>query len=80
MPKIPVTIIVEDSAMKSFPRIARAVKKAGMHVSKEMPTIGQMTGEVDSIQLAKVSRVAGVQTVETGADTFRLPPPTSKNQ
>lgn len=59
-----VVLSVSDSHMKSFHRVAKAARAAGLSVDQEMPDLGVLTGSIEVENRDALTRIAGVESVE----------------
>jgi hypothetical protein len=79
MSKVTVTIAIADDHLKQLSEVVSRLRAAGLEVQQVMAEIGVVTGTCDSSQVAGLSNVAGVESVE-GDRTIRLAPPDSPIQ
>jgi len=79
MPKVAVTIAIADDYLSQLAEVISRLRAAGLEVQQVMGEIGVVTGTCDSSQMAGLSKVAGVESVE-GDRTIRLAPPDSPIQ
>jgi hypothetical protein len=69
-----VVVSVDEGRLGEFPRMVRALRRAGLHVEREMASLGTVAGSASEQALPKLEAVEGVAHVER-ARTFQLPPP-----
>jgi hypothetical protein len=74
MSPITVSIAVDEAHQAQIVEVAAALQAQGLKVEQTMPTIGVITGTVDSSQINGLSQVAGVIAVEQ-EQGVQLPPP-----
>jgi hypothetical protein len=79
MPKVSVSVSVDDEHLDRFADVVEACKKAGLSVEQRLDAIGVMTGSIDSAKVEQLHKVKGVADVE-GARRFQLAPPESDIQ
>ena len=79
MPKVTVTIAIADDHLNQVAEVVNHLRAAGLAVQQVMAEIGVVTGTCESSQVAALSHVAGVDSVE-GDRTIRLAPPDSPIQ
>jgi hypothetical protein len=76
---VKITISVADEKMDRMSDVVADLKKAGVNVEQTLDSIGTIVASVDEANLASVSQVPGVGSVEREG-TFQLPPPDSDVQ
>jgi hypothetical protein len=79
MSKIKVSISVDDTHIAEILDVAQRLQSAGMEVEQTLPSIGVISGSIDSDQVDFLYRIAGVQHIESDRN-YQLPPPDSDIQ
>ena len=79
MPKVKLSVSVDDAHLERFQEVVRACKAAGMDVEEALQTIGVITGTIDSAKLDALRGVPGVAHVEAER-RYRIAPPGSDVQ
>ena len=79
MSKVAVTIAIADDYLSQVTEILSRLRAAGLEVQQVMGEIGVVTGTCDTAQMAGLSQVEGVESVE-GDRPIRLAPPDSPIQ
>jgi hypothetical protein len=79
MSLVTVSVAVDEAHQAQIMEVAAALQAHGMKVEQTMPTIGVITGTVDSSQINGLSQVEGVMAVEQ-EQGVQLPPPKSDIQ
>ncbi|AMW08722.1 hypothetical protein A4E84_03885 [Streptomyces qaidamensis] len=74
----PVQVIIAV-APDRFAGVVEALRRAGLTVEREQPTIGTLSGTVAEDRIPSLVAVDGVNAVDRER-TIRLPPPDSPNQ
>ncbi len=77
--KAQVMVTVGEGHLKRVKDVAKGLRAAGMEVEQVMEQLGTITGSVESAKKKSLSRVPGVEAVETAA-AYQLPPPDSAVQ
>jgi hypothetical protein len=79
MPKVSLSISVDDEYLDRFPEVVERIKKAGMKVEQQMEKIGVITGSIDSTKAKSLQKIKGVANVEQPRQ-FQIAPPDSDVQ
>lgn len=77
--KVQVMISVDDEHMPEIGKVAERCRKAGLQVDEALEEVGIITGSIPEKELASLSGVKGVASVERGQQ-YQLPPPDSDIQ
>jgi len=64
MPRILVTVLVDDAFLAHFAEVVDRCEEAGMIVQRRMTSIGVIHGTVDDAQIDTLGHVPGVRHVE----------------
>jgi hypothetical protein len=79
MAEVAVIVSVEESRLKDFSKIVKAMRGAGLKVDEELATLGVVAGSVEPDALPGLQRVDGVAQVERGR-SYGIAPPHSDVQ
>ena len=79
MAEIDVVVSVDESRLKDFSKIVKAMRGAGLKVGEEMAAIGVVAGSVEAQALPKLRQVDGVAQVEPSR-SYNIAPPHSEVQ
>lgn len=79
MPRVNISVTVDDAHQDQLMEVAAALQAAGMQVEHSLETIGVITGSCEASQIASLSQVAGVASLEP-AQEVQLPPTDSPLQ
>lgn len=79
MSRVTISVAVDEAHQAQSSTVAAALQAAGMQVEHTMQLIGMITGTIESSQIASLSRVAGVASVEQD-HAVQLPPADSPLQ
>lgn len=79
MPKIKLSISVDDEHLSQFSKIMSEVEKAGMKIDEKHKDLGVATGSIDEDKIDAVRDVEGVDHVEPERE-IHIPPPESDIQ
>ncbi len=79
MPKINLSVSVDEDHLKQFSEVARRLRDAGMNIEKQMDKIGVISGSIDSGKVHVLKGIKGVAHVEQSR-SFQIPPPDSSVQ
>ncbi len=74
-----VNITVQDAYLDKFESVVKRCVSAGLKLELALPSLGVITGVIDSDHVADLEKISGVQAVET-SQTYHLPPPESDVQ
>ncbi|WP_038020943.1 hypothetical protein [Synechocystis sp. PCC 7509] len=72
MPDIQIIISVNDEHLSQILEIVEKLTNAGMNVDNFMPTVGVITGSVDSTKVTTLEQINGVAHVELATE-FQIP-------
>lgn len=70
-PRIDVTVMVDDAHRSSLPQVAKLLKAKGFVLGQSLAEIGVLTGSAPAAQVAGLSSVAGVASVEKSQSDYR---------
>ncbi|MFB2893528.1 hypothetical protein ACE1CI_11505 [Aerosakkonemataceae cyanobacterium BLCC-F50] len=79
MPKIKVSISVDDAHVDRISEVANSLQSAGLEVEQVLPTVGTIGGSIDSNQVNRLSQIEGVQHIEP-EQSYQIAPPDSDVQ
>ena len=79
MPKVKLSVSVDDQHLSKFAEIVKSVEKAGMEVDAKHKDIGVLNGSIEKDKIDSLRKVKGVQHIEEERDV-RIPPPDSDVQ
>jgi hypothetical protein len=79
MPKVKLSISVDDEHLGRFSKVLKDVEKAGMKVEEKHKDLGVATGSIDADKVDSVRNVEGVKHVEEERK-IQIPPPESDIQ
>lgn len=79
MPKIKVSISIDDAHLEQIREISQKLQSAGMLIEQISPIIGIISGSVESDQINAFYQVEGVQHIEP-EESYQLSPPDSEIQ
>ena len=77
--KVRVTIAVADDHLDRLSAVITRLRDAGVNVEQTLDSVGAIVGSVDETNVAALSEVAGVGSVEREGH-YQLPPPDSPVQ
>lgn len=78
MPRLLVSIIVEQTYLIHFSEIVERCKAAGMDVQRQMTTVGVISGTIEASRVKVLAQIQGVQHVEESRDVGVLGDPSEK--
>jgi len=61
MPKVRLSVSVDDQHLSKFSEVVKKVEKAGMKVDEEHKDIGVVTGSIEKDRLDSLRNVKGVE-------------------
>lgn len=79
MPKVKLSVSVDDQHMGKFSEVVKSIEKAGLEVDAKHKDIGVVNGSIDKDKIDSLRKVAGVQHIEEQKDV-RIAPPDSDVQ
>lgn len=79
MPKVKISISVDDAHLDQILEICERLQSCGLEVEQTLPTLGIISGSIDSEQVDRLHQVEGVQHVEA-EQGYQLPPSESDLQ
>lgn len=79
MPKVNLSVSIEDQHLDRVEEVVKRVKRAGMSVEEVMEGVGIVTGSIEPEKLDSLRGVAGVAHVEASRH-FSIAPPESDVQ
>jgi hypothetical protein len=74
-----INLLVATDRTKDQRRIAADLRSAGLHITRELPRIGVITGSADEHTVGRLRDVGGVLKVEAEWE-YRFPSPSSPVQ
>ena len=75
-PEVTINVLVE---LDRIDEVAKALENAGLAIERRNPTIGTISGRVDSASVPTVRKTDGVIAIEADR-SFSVPPPDSDLQ
>jgi hypothetical protein len=79
MSKVPVSVSVDDAHLAQIEQIAQQLSSSGMDVQQTLPSIGVISGSIETDQLNHLYQIEGVQNIES-QQGYQLAPPSSPIQ
>jgi hypothetical protein len=79
MPKVQISISIDDAHISQIPKIVKDLESLGMNVGQTLPGIGIISGSVSSEQLNSLKEIEGVQQIES-EQSYQIAPPSSDVQ
>jgi hypothetical protein len=79
MSKVKVSVSVDDAHIEQILEVAQDLQSAGMDVEQTLPTVGVISGSIDSRDVDSLSQVEGVRHIEPER-SYQLAPPDSDIQ
>lgn len=79
MPKVKLSLSIDDQHLPRFSELVREAEKAGLKVENKHKDIGVVTGSIDSEKIDSLRNVEGVAHVEEERK-IQIPPPESDIQ
>jgi len=79
MPKVKLSLSVDDQHMSKFADVVKRVEKAGMKVDEKHKDIGVVNGSIEKDKIDSLRQVDGVEHIEEERE-IRIPPPESDLQ
>jgi hypothetical protein len=79
MPKVKLSVSVDDQHLSKFSEIVKEVEKAGMTVEGKHEDIGVVNGSIEKDKIDSLRKVVGVQHIEEEREV-RISPPDSDIQ
>lgn len=79
MPKVRLSVSVDEQHLSKFSEIVKKVEKAGMKVDKKHKDIGVVNGSIEKDKIDSLRKVKGVEHIEEEREV-RIPPPESDVQ
>lgn len=79
MDKVKVTVSIDDAHVEQIDQVTKQLKSAGLDVEQTLPTLGIVTGSVETEKMSSLSKVTGVESVEVDKN-YQLAPPDSDVQ
>jgi methyl coenzyme M reductase subunit D len=79
MPAVKLSISVDDAHLDQISDICNQLQSCGLEVEQTLPTLGMISGSIDSEQVNRLYAVEGVQHIEV-EQGYRLAPPESDLQ
>jgi len=79
MPKVKLSLSVDDQHLAKFSEVVKKVEKAGMTVDEKHKDIGVVNGSIEKDKIDSLRKVDGVEHIEEDREV-RIPPPESDVQ
>jgi hypothetical protein len=79
MPVVKVSIAIDDAHLDQMQKISQNLQAVGLHIDQTLPTLGIISGAIDSSQIDRLCQIEGVQHIEPD-HSYQLPPPNSDIQ
>ena len=79
MPRVKLSISVDDQHLSHFAKVLKDAEKAGMKVEKKHKDLGVATGSIDADKIDSLRKVEGVDHVEEERQ-IQISPPESDIQ
>jgi hypothetical protein len=79
MPRVKLSISVDDEHLSRFANVLKDAEKAGMEIEQKHKDLGVATGSIDADKIDSLRSVKGVKHVEEERK-FQIPPPESDVQ
>jgi hypothetical protein len=74
MSELKISISLDDTHLEQISEIAKSLQSAGMNVEQTLPTVGVISGSIDSEQINRLYQIEGVQHIEP-QQSYQLDPP-----
>jgi hypothetical protein len=79
MPKVKVSVSVDDAHVNQILKVAEGLQSVGMDVEQTLPSVGVISGSIASDQVNRLYQIEGVQHIEPER-SYQLAPPDSDLQ
>lgn len=79
MPKVRITMSVDDAHLESIESVAEKAEKAGLEIEETMSFLGIITGAIESEKIGSLRKMRGVSSVEAD-QSIEISPPESDVQ
>ena len=79
MSQVQVSVSVDDAHLPQIEQISQQLKSSGMNVEQILSSIGVINGSIQSDQLDSLSKIEGIQNIES-EQSYHLAPPDSDLQ
>jgi len=79
MPKVKVSVSVDDAHINQILKVAEDLQLVGMDIEQTLPSVGIISGSIASDQVNRLYQIEGVQHIEPEQD-YQLAPPDSDVQ
>jgi hypothetical protein len=79
MPKVKLSVSVDDQHLSKFSEVVKKVEKAGMTVDEKHRDLGVVNGSIDKDKIDSLRQIDGVEHIEEQREV-RIPPPESDLQ
>lgn len=79
MPKVKVSVSVDDAHVNQLLKVAESLQSVGMDVEQTLLSIGVISGSIASDQVNRLYQIEGVQHIEPER-SYQLAPPDSDIQ
>ena len=79
MPKVKVSVSVDDAHVNQILKVAEGLQSVGMDVEQTLPNVGIISGSIASDQVNRLYQIEGVQHIEP-EQGYQLAPPDSDVQ
>ncbi|MCM3873501.1 MAG: hypothetical protein ND895_22690 [Pyrinomonadaceae bacterium] len=79
MPKVKLSLSVDDQHLSKFSEVVKEVEKAGLTVDEKHRDIGVVNGSIEKDKIDSLRNVEGIEHIEEERE-IRIPPPESDIQ
>ncbi|MBW4549793.1 MAG: ketohydroxyglutarate aldolase [Aphanocapsa sp. GSE-SYN-MK-11-07L] len=79
MPKVEVSVSVDDACLNQIEQVCQRLKSSGMDVKQTLSSVGVINGSIEPERLDGLNQIEGVRCVEL-QQGYQLPPPSSPIQ
>jgi hypothetical protein len=79
MPKVKVSVSVDNAHIDQILEVSRGLQSVGMDVEQTLPSVGVISGSISSDQVNRLYQIEGVQHIESER-SYQLAPPDSDVQ
>lgn len=74
MPRIKVSVSVDDAHLAQILEVARRLQSAGLEIEQTLPSVGVISGSIEGDRVNSLYQITGVQQIEPER-SYQLPPP-----
>lgn len=79
MPKIKISVSVDDAHINQIVEIAQSLKSAGMDIEQTLSSVGVISGSIEVDQLNSLNQIKGVEHIASERK-YQIAPPDSDIQ